>query len=151
MKRATTLLAGGILVVAGVFGCGTNATSTPVTKPQVTAIPVEAKITNIIKVNSADEFAKALDTYANRLIVVDFHAEWCGPCKILAPELAAVATAHPESITVLTVDIDNVPALADKYQAESIPLLVQIKAGKEIKRQVGAAGRSALKEWMELK
>ena len=103
MKRATTLLAGCVLVVAG------------------------------------------------RLIVVDFHAEWCGPCKILAPELAAVAAEHPELIMVLTVDIDNLSTLADKYQAESIPLLVQIKAGKEIKRQVGATGRAALTKWMDLK
>ncbi len=151
MKQAATLLAGCILVVVGMYGCGTNATSAPGTQPQVTMIPAQANLANIIKVNSADDFSQALKTYADRLIVVDFHAEWCGPCKILAPELAAVAAAHPNSITVLTVDCEKLPALADKYQAETLPLLVQIKAGKEIKRQVGATDRVALTKWMELK
>jgi thioredoxin len=151
MKRATTLLAGCILVVVGMHGCGADATNSSATKPQVTVNPAEVKSTNIIKVNSAEDFAKALETYADRLMVVDFHAEWCGPCKVLAPELAAVAAAHPESLIVLTVDVDHLPALANKYQAESIPLLVQIKAGKEIKRQVGATGRAALTTWMDLK
>jgi len=151
MKRVATLLAGCVFVIAGMNGCGADVTSAPAAKPHVTVVPAATKSTNIIMVNSADDFAQALETYADRLIVVDFHAEWCGPCKVLAPELAAVAAAHPESITVLTVDVDQVSALANKYQAESIPLLVQIKAGKEIKRQVGATGRAALTKWMDLK
>lgn len=139
-----------ILTTTALFNCGGEAASTTST-PVVHAQPQPAThAVNSHVINSEADFDQALKTYADRLVVVDFHAEWCGPCKLIAPELAAVASANAEHMMVLTVDIDHLPKLADRYQVESIPLLVQIKDGKEVKRRVGAFKRDNLATWMDM-
>lgn len=69
-------------------------------------------------------------------VIVDFWATWCGPCRMLAPEVAEIAEEHPE-IKVGKVNVDEEPALANAFQISSIPTLVVMKGGRPVKTSVG--------------
>lgn len=68
--------------------------------------------------------------------LIDFYADWCGPCQMLKPIMAEFEEAHPE-ITVRRVNIDEDRELAERYGISSIPCLVVVKDGKEVAREVG--------------
>lgn len=68
--------------------------------------------------------------------LLDFHADWCGPCQMLKPILEEFEKAHPE-IKVKRVNIDEEEDLANQYRVSSIPCLVVLKDGKEVAREVG--------------
>ena len=74
---------------------------------------------------------------SDKIVLVDFYADWCNPCKILSPILEEVARENPD-IKLVKVDVDTNENLAYEYRAYSIPTLVVIKDGKEVKRAVGA-------------
>ena len=74
---------------------------------------------------------------SDKTVLVDFYADWCNPCKILSPILEEVARENPD-IKLVKVDVDTNENLAYEYRAYSIPTLVVIKDGKEVKRAVGA-------------
>lgn len=78
-------------------------------------------------------------------VLVDFNAEWCGPCKMLAPVLDKLAEEN-ENIKVVSVNVDNNSDLAKQYNVFSIPCLVVIKDGQEINRSVGLISRTELDE-----
>ena len=77
-------------------------------------------------------------------VVVDFWAEWCGPCRAVAPELEALAQQYGDAIKVVKVDVDANPATARDFQVVSIPTLILFKDGQPVKRIVGAKGKAAL-------
>ena len=81
-------------------------------------------------------------------VVIDFNAAWCGPCRMLAPVIENIAK-EKENIKVISINIDQEEELAEQYNVYSIPCLVYIKDGKEIKRNVGLLSKSELEEWME--
>jgi thioredoxin 1 len=76
-------------------------------------------------------------------VLIDFYADWCGPCKMLSPILANIAEKHPE-ITVVKCDVDANQELAMKFGVRSIPTVVAMKNGVEINRKVGLAGENIL-------
>lgn len=76
-------------------------------------------------------------------VLVDFYADWCGPCKMLSPIVDQVAEEN-EDIKVVKVNVDNNQDLAMKYQVMSIPTLVVIKDGKEINRSVGLIDKTQI-------
>ena len=80
---------------------------------------------------------------AEQTVVLDFWAEWCGPCMMLAPLLHEFAEETAD-ITVGKVNVDEEPALAQAYGVSSIPTLVVIKGGKEVNRSVGVIPKSKL-------
>ena len=88
----------------------------------------------ILKVNSQNFEEEVLKS--EKPVLVDFYADWCGPCKMLSPIVDQVAEEN-EDIKVVKVNVDDAQDLAMKYQVMSIPTLIVIKEGKEINRSVG--------------
>ncbi|HJZ06175.1 thioredoxin [Candidatus Amesbacteria bacterium RIFCSPHIGHO2_01_FULL_48_32] len=74
-------------------------------------------------------------------VLVDFWAEWCGPCKMAAPIIEELATQYQGRVLVAKVDVDAHPDLASRFNTMSIPTVILFKDGAEVARQVGYAGR----------
>jgi len=79
-------------------------------------------------------------------IIVDFWAEWCGPCKMIAPVLEEIAVEHEGSLTVAKVNVDDNPDAARRFSVMSIPTLIVFQDGEPAKRLVGAKGKAQLLE-----
>ena len=77
-------------------------------------------------------------------IVVDFWADWCGPCKMIAPILEEIATEHSGKVKVAKLNVDEDPDLARRFDVMSIPTLIVFKDGVVAKRMVGAKGKGQL-------
>ena len=82
------------------------------------------------------------------LVLVDFNATWCGPCRMLKPVLEEFASTS--DIKVVSIDVDDNNTLARKYRVMSIPCLLLIKDGEELKRNVGLVSNEELKEFIKL-
>ena len=83
-------------------------------------------------------------------ILVDFYADWCGPCKIIAPIVDEIAQAHAGKIVALKVDSDQAPHLSQRYDIRGIPTLLVFRNGKETGRQVGLTQRRHLEALLGL-
>ncbi|MEV2222788.1 thioredoxin [Nocardia vinacea] len=77
-------------------------------------------------------------------VLVDFWADWCGPCKMVAPVLEEIAGTHADKLTVAKLDVDANPGVARDYQILSLPTMMLFSGGKPVKQIVGAKGKAAL-------
>ena len=84
----------------------------------------------------------------NNLVLVDFYAEWCGPCKMLAPIISEIKEELKDKVYVIKVNVDEDEELSNKFGIYSIPTLVLIKDGKEIDRKVGYNTKQILVDWI---
>jgi thioredoxin 1 len=98
------------------------------------------------KVSDADFEAQVLK--ATEPVVVDFWAEWCGPCKMIAPALEEIAGSLGGKVKIVKLNVDESPATAQKYGIMSIPTLMLFKNGELASRQVGAAPKQKLEQWI---
>ncbi|MDQ0457968.1 thioredoxin [Rhizobium paknamense] len=99
-----------------------------------------------IKVDSSNFDAEVLQSAEP--VVVDFWAEWCGPCKMIAPSLEEIATEMAGKVKVAKINIDENPDLAAKFGVRSIPTLAMFKGGEVADIKVGAAPKTALSTWI---
>ncbi|WP_201456570.1 thioredoxin [Chlamydia sp. 17-3921] len=96
----------------------------------------------MVKIVSAQDF----DTFTSvGLVLIDFFAEWCGPCRMLTPILESLASELPH-VTIGKVNIDDNSGPAEKYEVSSIPTLILFKDGKEVARTVGLKDKETLIE-----
>ena len=93
-----------------------------------------------MKINNKAEFEAIKN---NGVVLVDFYADWCGPCKMLSPIVEEVAKENPD-IKVVKIDVDLNNDLSYKYKAYSIPTLVVIENGEEVNRAVGAIPKESV-------
>jgi thioredoxin 1 len=82
-------------------------------------------------------------------VLVDFWAEWCGPCKQIGPALEEIAEELSDQLTIAKMDIMENTDVPGQIGVQSIPLLVLFKDGKPVAQKLGAAPKSQLKEWIE--
>ena len=82
-------------------------------------------------------------------VLVDFWAEWCGPCKMASPVLEELSEVYKDKILVMKLNVDENPAMPQKYAVMSIPTTILFKGGKEIGRQAGFSGKEAFEVLMK--
>lgn len=82
-------------------------------------------------------------------VVVDFWAEWCGPCKMIAPSLEEISTEMGDKVKIAKVNMDENPDLAAQFGVRSIPTLLMFKSGEPVAIQVGAAPKNRLSDWIK--
>lgn len=98
------------------------------------------------KVSDADFESEVLK--ANGAVVVDFWAEWCGPCRQIAPALEEISGSLNGKVKIVKLNVDENPHTASKYGVMSIPTLMLFKNGEMASRQVGAAPKQKLEQWI---
>ncbi len=81
----------------------------------------------------------------NRLVLIDFYADWCHPCQMIAPEIEALASSL-QGVVVAKLNVDENQQTAREYGVMSIPTLILFKDGKEVERIIGAVPRSSIEE-----
>lgn len=92
----------------------------------------------VYAVQSKQDFDDRVEGAGGKLVVVDFFATWCGPCKVIAPKLEELSVKYDDKVIVLKVDVDDCEEIAMEYKIQSMPTFIFIKCGKEIDRFSGA-------------
>jgi thioredoxin 1 len=86
---------------------------------------------------------------AEGLVLVDFWAEWCGPCKMIGPVLEELAGEMGGKVKIMKMDVDNNPVTPSKYGIRSIPTLMIFKGGQMVSTKIGAVPKAQLQQWIE--
>ena len=102
-----------------------------------------------ITVTDADFDQRVLES--SQTVLVDFWAEWCGPCKAIGPALEEIGGELAGKLTIAKVNIDENPMTPNQFAVRGIPTLILFKDGKPVDTLVGARPKSALKAWIESK
>ena len=96
---------------------------------------------------TSENFTEILKT--EKPVLVDFHATWCGPCRMIAPFLDEVAEEMQEEAVIAKVDIDECPDIAQQYDVMSVPTLIVFKNGEVVRQETGARPKRAIMATLE--
>lgn len=99
-----------------------------------------------ISVSDSEFEAQVLQS--DKPVLVDFWAEWCGPCKMIGPALEEISEEMSDLVTIAKINIDDHPETPGKFGVRSIPTMILFKDGKAVETKVGAAPKAALKDWL---
>lgn len=99
-----------------------------------------------VKVDNANFQAEVLNSAEP--VVVDFWAEWCGPCKMIGPSLEELSTEFAGKVKIAKINVDENPELAARFGVRSIPMLAMFKGGEVADVKVGASPKNALSAWI---
>ena len=86
---------------------------------------------------------------ADKPVLVDFWAEWCGPCRMIGPALEELSAEMGDKVTIAKVNIDENPEAPAKYGVRGIPTMLLFKDGEVVAQKVGAAPKGAIQQWLE--
>ena len=100
-------------------------------------------------VAAGDDTFAAIAEAASVPVLVDLWAPWCGPCRMVSPALAQLATELAGKIKLVKVNVDNSPRLQQRFGVQSIPTLLLLRGGQVAARQVGAAPAPQLRSWLD--
>ena len=100
-------------------------------------------------VNVTDDSFKSDVLEADKPVLVDFWADWCGPCKMIAPALEEISEELGDKVTIAKMDIMENTGVPGEIGVQSIPLMVLFKDGQPVAQKLGAAPKSQLKDWLE--
>ncbi|XP_055850985.1 thioredoxin-2 [Episyrphus balteatus] len=103
----------------------------------------------VYKVQNKSDFDGQLTAAGSKLVVVDFFAPWCGPCKVIAPRLDELAAQYGDKVVVIKVDVDECEDIAMEYNISSMPTFVFIKNGAKLYSFSGANGDNLAKHFAE--
>ena len=98
------------------------------------------------KTNDQDFKSDVLES--DKFVLVDFWAEWCGPCKAIAPSLEEISEEMKDKLKVVKVNVDENPTVSQSYSIRSIPALMIFKNGVKVSEKMGALPKSALHSWI---
>ena len=101
-------------------------------------------VTVLTKANFNEEAVKTKDT-----VLIDFWADWCGPCRMFSPIVDEIANEAPQGIKVCKVNVDEQPELAQQFQIMSIPTLVVLKDGRLVNKSVGVQPKANIVKMLE--
>lgn len=101
----------------------------------------------IVVIQSAEDYDRAVSEAPN-LLLIDFWANWCPPCRYLNPILKDVAKEHASWVTIAKVDVDQHKGLMQKFSVEAIPTLILYRGGQIVDRRVGAMSKEDLVAWL---
>jgi thioredoxin 1 len=86
---------------------------------------------------------------SDKPVLVDFWAEWCGPCKMIGPSLEEISDELGDKVSIVKINIDDNPEAPSKYGVRGIPTMILFKGGEKVAEKVGAAPKGQLKSWLE--
>ena len=105
-------------------------------------------MSNVVEVQNKEDFVNEVIN-SEVPVLVDFWAEWCGPCKQISPILSELAEDYKEKILIAKVNIDENPEIPSNYGIMSIPTLILFKNGKSVSSQIGLVEKSSLSKWLD--
>lgn len=139
MNRTTKLiLFAGMFAMIGLtlFSAGSNKLGeTKIHSKKVVYVKTQEKLNQVLA--------------ENKLVVIDFYADWCPPCRQLAPHIGKLADSHDGRVKVVKVDVDEAGELAKAFDVQSIPALFVVKDGKKVSQEAGYKSYEDLVKWIE--
>lgn len=102
-----------------------------------------------MKTINNDNFNEIINSHGKATILVDFWADWCGPCKIMLPIVEELAAELEGKIDIYKCNVDECPEIASKFNIRSIPTFILFKDGNVLDTSVGASSKASIRKWIE--
>jgi thioredoxin 1 len=115
---------------------------------KISGVKEEKKMSEKVKYVTDSSFEKDV-LQSGKPVLVDFWAEWCAPCRMIAPTIDAIAEQYAETAEVVKVNVDDNTGTAQRYGIKGIPTLILFSGGKEVERVVGATSKDSISRMIE--